>query len=213
MSVLLLCHGNPCRPPVAERLAASWARAALRTGPDAAGMSISSAGLGARDGEPMDPMSAEALQELGGSAEGFRSRRFVPALAEGAGLVLTMTERQRRSVLEVTPLGLRRTFTLPEAAALLPLTEVADLAALPLNQRLSELGRRLHEARGRRPRPSWSDITDPLGRRSSTHRDTAQQIAAALRPLADVLFPTSSSGPPVPPAEAPRSALRGANQN
>jgi protein-tyrosine phosphatase len=144
-------------------------------------------------------MSAEALQELGGSRGGFRSRPFVPALAAEAHLVLTMTERQRRSVLESAALGLRRTFTLTEAAALLPLADVAGLASMAPGHRPAELGRRLHDARARRPAPRWSDIGDPLGQRPSAHRDSAQQIAAALRPLADVLFAASPSLPAATP--------------
>lgn len=198
MSVLFVCQGNTCRSPVAERLAGDWAREALGVEPIKAGIRIGSAGLGARDGEPLHPMSAEALQKLGGHPGEFRSRRFAPELAD-AGLVLTMTERQRRSVLELMPLGLRRTFTLTEAAALLPLVDVADLASMAPGDRAAELARRLHEARARRPAPSWSDIDDPIGQRPSVHRESAEKIAAALRPLADVLFSPSSHGTGAPP--------------
>src|SRR5215218_10487789 len=99
MSVLFVCQGNTCRSPIAERLADEWARQALATDPEEAGVRIGSAGLGARDGQPLHPMSTEALQQLGGSAGNFQSRPFAPALADDAALVLTMTERQRRSVL------------------------------------------------------------------------------------------------------------------
>ena len=193
MSVLFVCQGNTCRSAVAERLAALWAREALGVEPEAAGIPIGSAGLGDRAGQPLHPRSAEALQELGGSAGQFRSRPFAPALADVTTLVLTMTERQRRSVLEAAPLGLRRTFTLLEAAALLPLADVSGLAAVAPAHRPVELGRRLHQARSRRPSPPWSDITDPLDRRPSAHRETAQQIAAALRPVAEALFPATPS--------------------
>lgn len=205
MSVLFVCQGNTCRSAVAQRLAALFAHEALGSEPETAGVRLASAGLGARNGDPVHPMSAEALQELGGSPEGFRSRRFDPSLADGADLVLTMTERQRRSVLEVAPLRLRRTFTLTEAAALLPLADVADLASMAPGERPAELGRRLHAARARRPTPRWSDIADPIGRRPSAHRDAAHQIAAALRPLAEVLFAASARRPDTrtPP---PRSA-------
>jgi protein-tyrosine phosphatase len=203
VNVLFVCHGNICRSPVAERLATLWAREALGFEPEKVGIRIGSAGLGAREGEPVDPMSAEALRELGGSPEGFRSRSFVPTFGDDSGLVLTMTERQRRSVLAAMPLGLRRTFTLPEAAALLPLADVVDLPSMAPGQRLAELGRRLDAARARRPAPRWQDISDPLGRRPSVHRETAQRIGTALRPLVDVIFRE-----PPPRQEAPARALR-----
>lgn len=197
MSLLFVCHGNTCRSAIAERLTASWAEQAL--GAEAVGVRIGSAGLAARDGEPVELRSAAALRSLGGSTGDFRSRRFVPALADEADLVLTMTQRQRRSVLEKTPLGLRRTFVLTEAAALLPLVDVSDMASLAPTARPEELARRLHRARARRPAPPWADIDDPMGRRSSAHREAAQRIAAALRPLADVLF----AQPPTPSACRP----------
>ena len=42
----------------------------------------------------------------------------------------------------------------------------------------------------RAPRRSTEldDIADPFGRRASVHREVADTIAGALRPLADVLF-------------------------
>ena len=195
MSLLFVCQGNTCRSAVAERLVSAWAAEDAR----ASIGGIGSAGLGAREGQPLHPLSAEALQELGGVPGEFRSRPFVPALAEDAGLVLTMTERQRRSVLEAAPLGLRRTFALTEAAALLELADLTGLDTLAARERPAELGRRLHEARARRPAAQWSDIEDPLGKRPSAHRNAAHRIADALRPLADVLFAPSTSRPGASP--------------
>ena len=62
-----------CRSPIAERLAAAWAREALAHSPEAADVHVASAGLAAVDGRPLDPASAEALTALGGDPAGFRS--------------------------------------------------------------------------------------------------------------------------------------------
>ena len=155
----------------------------------------------------MHPLSAAALEELGGDPGGFRSQRFAPSLVDDADLVLTMTSRQRRSVLETSPLALRRTFTLPEAAALLPLVDLTPLERLGPRERVAQLGRLLDAARARRPAPPWEDIADPVGGRASAHQDAVGRIAASLRPLVAVLFgPLGSST--VPPQVEAAPSLR-----
>ena len=188
VSILFVCQGNVCRSPAAERLTTLWAAEALGAQPERAGIRITSAGLGAQESEPMHPLSAAALAGLGGNSAGFLSRRFVPGLAHDAALVLTRTTRQRRSVLETTPMGLRRTFTLPEAAALLPLIDRSALERMAPRQRVAKLAELLDAARARRPAPHWEDIADPIGGRSSAHQDAVQRIASSLRPLVEVLF-------------------------
>ena len=84
--------------------------------------------------------AGQVADTLGGDPGAFRSRRFAPPLADDADLVLTMTSGQRRSVLETAPLGLRRTFALPEVAALLPLADLTPLERLALRERVAEVG-------------------------------------------------------------------------
>src|SRR5689334_3964590 len=136
MRLLFVCTGNLCRSPVAERLTAARARRAGL----ADDVVVGSAGLGAPTGQPVHPHSAAALERLGGDPAGFASRPFAAELATGADLVLTMTRAQRRAVLEQTPRGLRRTFTLREAADLLPRADPTGLASLPPADRARELG-------------------------------------------------------------------------
>lgn len=184
MRLLFVCTGNVCRSAVAERLTRAWAEQAAGDG----AVQVTSAGLTAAIGEPMHPSSAAALRRLGGDPEGFRARGFRAELAERADLVLTMTREHRTAVLKQTPRGLRRTFTLLEAAGLLERAELEGLGALPLDRRGRELGLRLDAARAFRPGSSADDVADPIHGHGSAHKHAATTIAAALRPLAAVLF-------------------------
>jgi protein-tyrosine phosphatase len=148
----------------------------------------------------MDPDTAAALIELGSDSAGFKARDFTRELAEDADLVLTMTRDQRRTVLEASPRGLRRTFTLTEAADLLRRADLAGLSLLPLAARARELGRRLDAARAGRPTGSSDDIADPIGQRAEVHQEVAELVATALRPLADVLFTSVRVQLPAPVA-------------
>ena len=137
----------------------------------------------------MDEHSAAALIKLGGNPRGLRATALTADLAAGADLVLTMTRLHRREVLEISPRGLRRTFTLLEASELIRRAEVRDLARLPLDARARELGLRLDAGRGYRASTDADDIFDPIGRRRFVHDDVADTIARALRPVLSALFP------------------------
>lgn len=187
MHVLFICTGNLCRSPIAERLATTWLQHGSG-GLERDGVRITSAGLLAADGDPMDPRSAAALVGLGGDPSGFRSRRLTSELTADADLVLTMTRRHRRSVLEMTPRGLRRTFTLREAAVLLRRADLGGLARTPVDERARQLGLRLDAQRAWHASSRSDDIEDPFGRRMPVHQGVAHTIATALRPLTDVLF-------------------------
>lgn len=186
--LLFVCTGNLCRSPVAERLTLARATRSLADSPERSRVEILSAGERAEAGAPMDPRSATALQALGGDPSGFRSRRLTAELAQSADLVLTMTRKQRATVLGLNPRGLRRTFTLAEAADLAGLADLTGLALTPLDERAPEFGRRLDAARARRQGTGADDIADPIGQRAAVHAEVADRIDRALTPLADVLF-------------------------
>lgn len=99
-----------------------------------------------------------------------------------------MTRDHRQAVLGLNPRGLRRTFTLAEAADLLRMADVSGLGLMPLDTRATELGLRLDAARSRRQTGSADDIADPIGQRAAVHADVAGRIDRALRPLTEVLF-------------------------
>lgn len=191
MRVLFVCTGNLCRSPLAAQLLATWAAHDLRD--DVARVRIASAGVEAANGQPMDPASACALTGVGGDPAALgqhRSRAVTAADVADADLVLTMTRWHRRKVLELAPRALRRTFTLPEATALLELVDPAPIAVLRPAERAEALAVGLNSARARRSVSDQDDVADPIGRPIDVHRDVAARIAVELRPLADVLFAT-----------------------
>ena len=193
MRLLFVCTGNLCRSPIAHGLASAWLGRSTES--DREGVEILSAGTRAPVGEAMDPNSAAALRRLGGNPSDLHATPLTPELAAGADLVLTMTRRHRRAVLEMSPRGLRRTFTLLEAANLLDGIDVGDLRELAPAERARELGLRLHAARARRSPSSPDDIVDPIGRAASVHEAVADVIAGALHPLLSVLSPSGASTP------------------
>lgn len=200
MRLLFVCTGNICRSPVAERVTLSRASQLLADSPELIRVQVLSAGLQASAGAAMAPHSARALERLGGDAAGFRSQHLTAELAESADLILTMTRDHRSAVLRLAPRGLRRTFTLAEAADLLGLADLTGLGLTPMEQRARELGLRLDAARSRRRASLADDIADPMGQRAGVHADVAGQIDRALTGLAEALFTSvrSELAAPVP---------------
>ncbi|MBC7518784.1 MAG: low molecular weight phosphatase family protein [Microbacteriaceae bacterium] len=111
-AILLVCTGNICRSPAAERLMISG----LGHRDD---ITISSAGLGAMVGQPIDGPMASLLARRGVDTSSFASRSITPRMVESADLVVTMTRRQQSAVLLLVPSAGRRTFLLQELALLL----------------------------------------------------------------------------------------------
>lgn len=88
-SVLVVCTGNICRSP-------AGARALARLCP---GMTTSSAGLGALEGSPVDPMTQEAAhQHFDLDLSGHVARAFSIELGLGHDLILVMEPRHRADI-------------------------------------------------------------------------------------------------------------------
>lgn len=91
--ILFVCTGNTCRSPMAEailRQKLKWA--------GIKGIAVSSAGIGAVDGEKMSPNAFLALKQLGITCYSFRSRRLTEKILSRSDLVITMTETQKKSL-------------------------------------------------------------------------------------------------------------------
>jgi protein-tyrosine phosphatase len=183
-TVLLVCTGNICRSALGERLGRAYLDE--HVGSDAADLRLVSAGTRAVTGSRMHPDSALVLAGYGAEAGDFRARQLDGRIASSADLVLTMTRAHRKDVLERAPGALQRTFTLPEAAALL-----ADVFTDPTGSDFPERARRLvttmAAARGRRSGGEDDDVRDPIGQPVEVHEEVGGLIAATLIPVLDRL--------------------------
>ncbi|MEP9390793.1 DUF4012 domain-containing protein [Gordonia sp. VNK1] len=145
-TVLFICTGNICRSPMGERILRAMA---ARGDVD---VTVTSAGVGAQNAQPMHPLSAQVLGERGYDADGFESRYLRPQILETADLVLTMTRKHRAACQRMLPARWKRMFTLTEFVELRKV--LGDDA--PLQEFI--------DSRGRVDTNSASlDIVDPMG--------------------------------------------------
>ncbi len=192
MHVLFVCTGNICRSPIAERLTVAFAE----TEQEALGgvMTASSAGTAAVVGHPMEPSAQLVLTGLGGSADGFTARQLVVEDIAPADLVLTMTRRHRAAVLQLAPRMMSRTFTLREAASLLPAVDTGSLASEPdLESRGRQLTGAMAQLRAGRIAQQGrqgDDILDPIGGDLQKFQRVGDAIAGTLVPLLGALAGT-----------------------
>jgi protein-tyrosine phosphatase len=192
--ILLVCTGNICRSPLAERLLR--ARLPVVLGPAAADrFQLSSAGTCARDGVGMDPVAAQELRRLGGDPSGFRSRQLVAEHVEATDLVLTATLAHRSAVLSEAPQALRRTFTIRELSAI----------ASTLNGDLDLAGLATHAAAARGSvRIRDLDVIDPYGASAEVHRVVADQLSSAVEALVDIFSQADWVEQPIEPEVSER---------
>lgn len=171
-TVLVVCIGNVCRSPLAERLLRERLREQL--GDLSEAVVVESAGTRAMAGRPMDAMAAQELGRLGLTNEDFRARQLTERMANDAGLVLTATKELRSRVLEDAPGALRRAFTITEFAAL------ADGVSADSPREL------VADAAQRRSLAQVEDydIPDPIGEGAEVHRKAADLVDASVTPIA-----------------------------
>jgi protein-tyrosine phosphatase len=174
-NVLFVCVGNVCRSPLAQSLLRLRLREEL--GELSGRVDVTSAGVRAMVGRPMDDMAAAELARLGGSAEDFTARQLTEPVADRAGLVLTATKELRSRVLEEAPGALRRTFTITEFAALVR-GESADSP--------ESLVRGAAQRRSSAQVQEY-DVPDPIGRGAEVHREAADLVDASVTPIAEAL--------------------------
>lgn len=164
-SVLVVCTGNICRSPYAH----------LRLQELAPDLEVSSAGIGALVGHPMEEAMRDLLSAHGVSADGFAARQ-VDAAAMQADLIVTMSRRQRDYLIEEFPAAARRIVLLDSVDVL---TELLD-GGLPLDQAITVWSRR---------RPSASaEVPDPYRRSPEVAREVAARLDRAVETLAAALL-------------------------
>ena len=101
--IIFVCTGNTCRSPMAERLLSAIVKKNKWKG-----YVISSAGIAAKDGDSMNPKSAQVLTENGLDADGFSSTLLKEEDLLDAFAVVCMAERQKDILLDMRWQALRK---------------------------------------------------------------------------------------------------------
>lgn len=133
-SILMVCTGNICRSPVAERLmqkATDFDQALV----------ITSAGTQAMVGHPIDPNMVALLAARGISSGGALGRQIDPSLIAKQDLILTATSAHKSVVAKLSPPSVSRLFTLREFAL------ISISSALPESGRHAYLADKIRSAR------------------------------------------------------------------
>lgn len=194
-TVLIVCTGNVCRSAFAERLGRAYLREQLGDAADV--IRLESAGTRAVVDSGMHPDTAAALRGFGAEPGDFRSRDLEQHMAAEADLILTMARRHRREVLHEAPRAMARTFTLREAAALLPLIEDSDDAVGEFPDRARALVSAMAAARaGRRSGEEDDDVPDPIGLPPEAHEEMGEMVTEALLPVLHRLVRLASHSSP-----------------
>ncbi|PWJ56055.1 protein-tyrosine phosphatase [Quadrisphaera granulorum] len=187
--LLVVCTGNICRSPMAERLLKAAFDAAE---PDPAlRVRVASAGTSALTGAPMEPEAADAVRRAGGDPTGHEATYLTSTLIREAALVLTAARDHRGAVVRLVPAAVRRTFTLPEAARLLE--AVGDqVQGDRVAERLVSAASILAGARGRvMPKePGDDDVLDPYRRGPKEWATSEEQVTQAVRAIVGALVPS-----------------------
>jgi protein-tyrosine phosphatase len=184
--ILVVCTGNICRSPAAERLLAHRLKPSIQIG---------SAGTCAQPGQPMAPPMVALVRSAGADPHGFAARMVEPRLVRAADLVLTMTRDHRAAAVEVWPGAVRHSFTLLEFARLLLAVPPAALSEPTLGGRLQAA---VPLAAARRSRLNQAadadDIADPFQRSAADYAQSFFQIQAAVDVIVRLLGDPAASG-------------------
>lgn len=92
-SILVVCVGNICRSPTGELLLQQLV-------PE---NHISSAGVGALVGRPMDELAAEIAVQHGLDPNGHVARQLTPEICKHADIILAMSKRNIEEVCQISP--------------------------------------------------------------------------------------------------------------
>lgn len=103
-NVLVICAGNICRSPTGEHL--------LQQNLASTDIRVSSAGLTAMVGHPLERSALDTLQRHGQQPHDHTARQLTPQLLQASDLVLVMERRQLQDVIRLSPVSRGKTFLL-----------------------------------------------------------------------------------------------------
>ena len=175
-SILLVCGANVSRSPVMFALLRD-----LLPSP----VALSSAGVHAATGTPVEARALEALGPTAVALESFRSQRVSRRMLEESDLVLTATRVQRADIVKLSPGCVRITFTLLEFAQLAAdVAAMLDRAGEQRPHTVADFVGLVPEVRGRRSLGGSLDLSDPMGGSRRRVARTVNQIDHAASTVA-----------------------------
>jgi len=152
--ILVICTANVCRSP-----SAAAALAVSLAGGDRAGWHVTSAGIRASEGSSACPLALDEVEPAQrGALESHHAQQLTRELVADADLVVTAELTHRAAVARLDPRAAQRTFTLLEAARLVPLAAQRLRAeGMDADPDLDALVRTMHELRPTLPQVSGSE--------------------------------------------------------
>jgi protein-tyrosine phosphatase len=191
--ILVVCTGNICRSPFAERLLR--ARLRERLGDAAEAIEVSSAGTWGLVGKAMMPEAAATLRRYGGDPEGFVACALTAEQIEAADLILCLTREHRADVVLKVPSASSRVATLRQYSRLLEGVSPEDIDAPPADPaaRFRAVTAAAFARRGHAPAasPDDDDVPDPFGLELAAYERAAAMIDRSLEVPLSLLAPAS----------------------
>lgn len=172
-NIAFVCTGNICRSAFAHHALELELQQRLDSQP----FGVTSAGLRALIGSPMESQMAAEFQRLYSTAPIHRAQQIDDTFVANADLLLVMTRDHRREVLYWYPQSAQKCFLLSEFLSILASTRLSS-SQLGFTQLISYA--HSHRAIAHN---SFSDIDDPFRRSPETHQTVANQLALAVRKL------------------------------
>jgi protein-tyrosine phosphatase len=197
-TILVVCTGNICRSPVAERL--------LRAQSEALGLPVvvHSAGTQSMVGHDMTPEAAHLAQHYGADPVDHHSKQLTEQQIGDADLILTATREHRSKVVSLHPRAARYTYTLNQFARLLPAavdsitTSPVELVETPqpdLATQLRNLVAEVSATRGFSPpplHPDDDDIEDPYRQSTEVYARVGTVINATVTQITEAFATTTT---------------------